>query len=1022
MSINQPNIFCQKLVAFNDETLGPWFEQMHAHLDTSSPLDLKLSQQQLSLCAALWPAKHTRKFVVVDASPQAAYRFAEAVNGWHELFNVSKKWHFISGKLTSQEIQGLVATNLSRAAHALLAVDSANHFVLSAATLQDEVPDPEYYRRAILTLAVGENTTSRHLISRLSKLGYTRYRTSLAAGGFTVRGENIIIAHPFTPRQYTLTLWHNTVERIVTHPGHSRQITTLTLPPLYFPEATTSWEKIVRGHTVFRPRIFDRLPAHRTIVFDSLRPAVKAPLADCPPDIIPVRSEKKLFVFYQNRDRLQQYVSDRPVGSTTLIKSTLADADICLGSSHALFVSEARIFPSHRATTRPIAPEQSLAFIQELTEGQPAVHSDHGIGIYEGLRAKNYEGTRKEYLLLRYAAGDTLAVPVEYAHKVTAYVGQTSPPIGRLNAAAWAKTKRAARADAVRFARELLATAARRATGGHRYVIDEKNEATLAASFPYELTIDQLRAWREVRRDLVAPHAMDRLVVGDVGFGKTEIAIRAAYHVATNGKQVALLAPTTLLVQQHADTFRQRLPDLVGRIGVLSRFSSQAERKNVRDNIATGELRIIIGTHALLGQDIAWHDLGLVVIDEEQRFGVQHKEHFKNIRARLDLLSLSATPIPRTLSMALIGLKQLSIINAPPPGRKSIKTYVGPDSDDIIGHAIERELKRGGQVYVVAPRVRSLPAILRHIQNLAPQATADIAHGQMPEKALADVTARFDQGTLDILVSSSIIESGLDLPRANTMVIFGATSFGLADLYQLRGRIGRRRRQGYAYFIYNQHELTTVQKQRLATLTETTRLGSGWSLAQRDLEIRGAGNLLGAEQSGAVSAIGVQLYLDMVREASADRQMSRHDVDIQLPLSTFIPTHYIARVGERARAYQLLSRARTVRQLSTERQALEEHYGPLPPEAKNLYYILQLQHAAATVGISAITNTTIRPPRRPPYERLEIHTRSTPPILAALAPLGTWQVRENILFLPVPKITPALVERLSDMLKNSDTH
>ena len=663
--------------------------------------------------------------------------------------------------------------------------------------------------------------------------------------------------------------------------------------------------------------------------------------------------------------------------------------------------------------------QQGLKLIQELTEGNPAVHADHGIGIYEGLQTKSYDGRPKEYLVLRYAAGDMLAVPVEYAHKVTAYVGQTHPPIARLHTSAWAKTKRTARADAVRFAKELLDIASRRAAVQREpYLIDAAAENKLAASFPYELTPDQAKAWQEVQHDLQQPEAMDRLVVGDVGFGKTEIAIRAAYHGAAAGKQVAVLAPTTLLVQQHADTFRQRLPELADRIGVLSRFSPEKERKKIRSLIADGQLNIIIGTHALLSEKVTWHNLGLAIIDEEQRFGVKHKEHFKEIRARLDILSLSATPIPRTLSMALSGLKQLSIISSPPVGRKSIITYVGHESDARIAEALEQELKRHGQVYVVAPRVRALPALAHRIQQLAPRASIGVAHGQLPERELAAVTASFDQGQLDILVSSSIIENGLDLPAANTIIVMHATTFGLGDLYQLRGRVGRRQRQGYAYFLYNHSELTSVQRQRLVALTETARLGSGWNLAQRDLEIRGAGNLLGAEQSGSVNAIGVQLYLDMVRDAAASDHtlVDRRAVDIELPLPALIPPHYLAEQTARARAYQALARAATPAELKQERDNIEQKFGPFPAEALNLFLILQLQHAAAAAGITAVTSRIITPPRQSHFARLTVHTARVPKVAAALSPLGTWRVQENTLSLDIASVTSALVQKIISLL------
>lgn len=693
---------------------------------------------------------------------------------------------------------------------------------------------------------------------------------------------------------------------------------------------------------------------------------------------------------------------------------------------HLHIIRPVNIPPLPATGSSPISYERARELIGELAAGKPVVHADHGIGIYEGLQVRHLDKQEREYLIIRYAAGDSLSVPVEYAHKVSPYIGTTTPIIHRLGGTAWARTRRAAREDAIVFARELLATAQQRqAYQRPAYYIDPALEEKLDTDFAYQLTADQQQTWQEVKKDLQKSEPMDRLVVGDVGFGKTEIAIRAARHIVNNHQQVALLAPTTILVQQHFDTFEARLPELKRKIGLLSRFISAADQKKTRAKIASGELQIIIGTHALLAKDTQWNNLGLIIIDEEQRFGVRQKEHFKRLRATIDMLALSATPIPRTLSMALSGLRHLSLIATPPPGRRHVITHVAKATDKIIREAIEREMTRGGQVYVVTPKISQLAPLREEIAALVPQARLDFAHGQMGGAQLSRVMRAFDGGKLDVLISSSIIENGLDLPNANTMIVMRAPHFGLADLYQLRGRIGRRDREAYAYFLYNQENLSPLQRQRLAALTEASRLGSGWTIARRDLEMRGAGNLLGADQSGTVNAVGVQLYLDMVRQ-EVDHEgldLTAPEINIQLPLPALLPASYISTPEERTRWYVRLSRSRPsissgqVHPLQEHVKNLEQNFGPLPPEAQNLILLLELQHAAQSVGITKISHQKISPLDEPAYERLLIRGQKLPELLQKLSSLGNWVVRKDALTLDVDAITLELLRKLIHSLQ-----
>lgn len=629
-----------------------------------------------------------------------------------------------------------------------------------------------------------------------------------------------------------------------------------------------------------------------------------------------------------------------------------------------------------------ISRERARELIGVLTVGRPAVHSDHGIGIYEGLQMKPAAGGQREYLVLQYAQGDVLYVPVEFAHKVSAYIGEGTPALHRLGGTVWSKTKRRAREEAANFARELLAVSGQRKHARRPpYFISPAIEAKLTESFPFTLTPDQVQTWQEVLADLTSAKPLDRLVVGDVGFGKTEIAIRAAAHTIANKKQVAVLAPTTLLVQQHADIFESRLKI---KVSVMSRLAPRSSKSEVGS--------LAIGTHALLSPKITWKNLGLVIIDEEQKFGVRQKEHFKRLRGEVDILSLSATPIPRTLAFALSGLRDLSLIQTAPPERRSIATQVALRRDKVMQTAIERELQRRGQVYVVASKIRHLAFIKKHLAMLVPKAAIAVAHGRLPAQELARFIHKFDIGKIDILISSNIVENGLDLPNVNTMIVWNATDFGLADLYQLRGRVGRRARQGYTYFFYDQHELTRRERERLAALIEAGRLGAGWSIARRDLEIRGAGNLLGRQQSGTAAEVGVQLYLDLVNQA-AQEKAEKPNVEIFLPLTALLPTTYIPDTSARAQWYQRLTRAVSAGTLHQHQQQLEREYGPLPEAARNLILLIHLQRSAEEIGITKIDSKRITPPGEDPFFRVILHGKT-------------------ITALETPAITPDFVQNL----------
>ncbi len=1011
---------CQPLVTEIRDVVDPYVAEVY---DSSSfsktPPGLTLNRQQLLVFSALSAEKRKGVVLVVSARLRAAEKIRTELSVVSSFLSDNQTWHLIEGGLSLQEEAGDVVSNLSQTLHHFLRGTSKHSFVIPGHLLEHPFPSRAAYAENYISLHKHESNSLSRFIHSLIDRGYTRYPAAQEPGSFSVRGEQVDLILPTTER-YTITFHGSVVEQIVQHwsaaSGAARQqvLNAVTIPPTSFPPATTPLAELAAHYTTFIPHEFQTL-LPEGLEYDALETSHPFPLT---PTHKTPRS-RTVYVVYENHDRVATYANDHDLSSALLCQHELARVPLALEHERFALVTERALFKAEPPAPRPDY-QGGLLLAQNLTLSAPAVHTDHGIGIFEGLQTRVIDSRPKEYLILRYAAGDMLSVPVEYAHKVTPYIGEETPIIHRLGGTLWSKTRRRAQHDAEAFARELLGLAGERAGGAaERYTIYSDVKDSLEKTFPFTLTPDQEAALAAIEEDLQGPHFVDRLVVGDVGFGKTELALRAARHVIANGKQVALLAPTTLLVQQHADTAEQRFPDLKEKIGVLSRFASPTEQAATREKIAEGSLQLVIGTHALLTEKTKWHNLGLVIIDEEQRFGVKHKEHFKKIRATVDFLSLSATPIPRTLSMALSGLKELSVISTPPIGRKEVVTRVTRQHDAVLREALERELSRNGQAYVVAPHVRKLASLAHEVQKIAPKASIAVAHGQLTPAELARTMRQFDRGEVKILVTSSIIENGLDVPGANTIVVMQATHFGLSDLYQLRGRVGRRDRQGYAYFLYNQHELTAVQRRRLTALTEASRLGSGWSLAQRDLEIRGAGNLLGAEQSGTASQVGAQLYLDMVHEAidqQRDGVVRRIDTEIKLPLVALIPHHYIANDDVRSRYYQQLSRAKKPEDIEKLAADLAAAYGELPPEVHNLILVLKLQHCAAAAGISEITTKKITPSDEDPYWRLVITTKKVTEVLQKLQPLGRWSVRNNILTHDLNAITPDFLKQLLSAL------
>ena len=611
--------------------------------------------------------------------------------------------------------------------------------------------------------------------------------------------------------------------------------------------------------------------------------------------------------------------------------------------------------PRRRAARRP-------PILPSLTPGQYVVHVEHGIARYGGLVTLEVSGVEREYLLLEYAANDRLYLPVDQIDRITPYEGAgIEPKLTRLGSPEWARVKQRVRKAVREMAFELLQLyAAREATEGVAFGPDTDWDRELEESFPYVETPGQLQAIREVKADMEKPRPMDRLVCGDVGYGKTEVALRAAFKAVNNGYQVAILVPTTILALQHYHTFRSRLAPFPVRIEMLSRLRSRKEQTQILQQLERGEIDVIIGTHRLLQRDVHFKKLGLVVIDEEQRFGVAHKEHFKRLRTNVDVLTMTATPIPRTLYMALSGIRDLSVITTPPQERTPIRTFVTPSSDSLIREAILREISRGGQVYFVHNRVQSIYHVLERLEKLVPEARFGVGHGQMDEDELEQVMLAFMQHEFDVLLCTTIIESGVDIPNVNTIIIDRAHQLGLTQLYQLRGRVGRSHHRAYAYVLYDANvPLSAEAVARLEAIQEATELGAGFQIALRDLEIRGAGNVLGPEQSGHVAAVGLDLYTRMLATAVEEIKQGRpieepEAVTVDLPIEATIPEHYVGDEGVRIDLYRRLAAVRTYAELRDLQEEMIDRFGPMPEPLLRLVDLARLRIRANGLGITAM--------------------------------------------------------------------
>jgi transcription-repair coupling factor (superfamily II helicase) len=704
-----------------------------------------------------------------------------------------------------------------------------------------------------------------------------------------------------------------------------------------------------------------------------------------------VREENSVIIVSRQSSRLEELwaeqgsgIKDQASGKPQFLEASLSEGWAFTSESRSTYflITDSEIFgwerPQPRQRPRPGAETPEAAYA-DLNPGDWIVHVDYGIGRYTGLVQRTLEGLEREFLCIEYKNGDQVYVPIHQADRLTRYIGPDgSPPApGSLGTQEWPETKRRVREAVQVVAQDLLDLYARRQVAeGFAFSPDNAWQGELESSFPYIETDDQIKALSDIKRDMETPRPMDRLLCGDVGYGKTEVALRAAFKAVMDGRQVALLVPTTVLAQQHYDTFRQRLSAFPVAVEMLSRFRTPREQGQILYALAQGAVDIVVGTHRLISADVQFKDLGLVIIDEEQRFGVTHKEHLKELRTEVDVLTLTATPIPRTLYMALTGVRDISNLNTPPEERLPIITHVGPYSPKLVRQSILRELERGGQVFFVHNRVQTIDAMRMHLEKLVPEARIAIGHGQLHETELASVMHHFTAGDIDILLSTSIIESGLDIPNANTLIVDRADAFGLAQLYQLRGRVGRGAARAYAYFFrHNKLTPTPEGQARLEVIAENTQLGAGYSIAMRDLEMRGAGELLGTRQSGHIAAVGFHLYTRLLAAAVKQaRTLGRFEglkvdlksgtldsvqpmglpVNVDLPLAIGIPETYVRDTNLRLRLYRRLADLTDKSALEALAAEFTDRFGPLPEMINNLFYQMQVKLLAEAAGLISI--------------------------------------------------------------------
>ncbi|HEV3064637.1 MAG TPA: transcription-repair coupling factor [Chthoniobacterales bacterium] len=891
--------------------------------------------------------------------------------------------------------------------------------VLTASSLEDQIPPAEALQKQSIALRRGDRLDRETLIERLIASGYEQVPQVTTRGQFAVRGgildvfswqhavpvrielfgEDIDSIREFELDDQTSI---RTIERCELLVGETEHLTVCLREYLRKADVLIGIESdldeaeisIISGaraaegiedyRTAFFGTGFEEFEAGDFLVEETKREAALEQLRDW------IQASWRLFAICHNEgeiERLRDVLRDNEINIDAIrfVLGSLTRGFIYPEAKLAV-LCDAEIFGRYQSpSARRLALRRSRLRggrspidFAEIAEGDFVVHLEHGIGKYRGIQRLQQNGFEQEVVVLEFANEARLYVPFEQAFLVSRYVGigKRFPPLSALGDSRWSRAKRAAETAVFDYASRLLAIQAERdALTGFAYPADTKWQNEFESSFLYKETTDQMRAIQETKADMESQRPMDRLICGDVGFGKTEVAIRAAFKAVINGKQAAMLVPTTVLAQQHYNTFRERMSDYPIRVGMLSRFLSEREQRVTIQGLRDGSIDIVIGTHRLIMGDVEFKNLGLVIIDEEQRFGVRHKERFKEQFKLIDVLTLSATPIPRTLYLSLVGAKDMSVIETPPPNRLPVETVICGYDERIIRDAIQRELHRNGQVYFLHNRVETIDRVRERVRLLCPGARVDVGHGQMHEHQLEEVMQQFVSGKTDVLVSTTIIESGLDIPNANTIIIDRADRFGLADLYQLRGRVGRAQHKAYAYLLLPRDMMTVGSaRRRINAIKQHSGLGAGFKIAMRDLEIRGAGNILGTAQSGHIINIGFDLYCQILQQAveklQGRRSRTRTDVMMRLDFvctneaeyvssqphlePAFIPADYMAQPQLRIQAYKKLAEATSRESLQKLRRDWRDRFGPHPAAIRNLLTLNEIKLAAARTKVVAI--------------------------------------------------------------------
>ncbi len=876
------------------------------------------------------------------------------------------------------------------------------------------IPAPSEIEEKKIVLSVGSNQDVYGLIEQLSNYGYVRETVVERVGEFSLRG-GILDIYPFTGESpHRIEFWGDQIESMRTFDLETQRSTdkgdTLELIPAptgwtenaatllsYFPQegmlfledpdflmsAIESTESNLDKEVFSKELSGFRQYTHWTLTHpkDSIDlGALPVPhLGKSGKDVhknleVLSKGNQSIQIFYEDvshRKRLTDFldIDENPIDSVTWIESSL-QMGIRLPEINLTIVTQTELW-GHSVRKRRRRRFQNGMAIRELNalnKGDYVVHIDHGIGKYSGLQKITVNQALRECLTLIYQDGDKIYVPVEHMERVQKYSGKESaaPALSKLGSQKWEATKAKTKKAIQEIAEELIKLySVRETVPGFAFSKDTTWQNEMENAFLYEETVDQVTVIRDIKQDMEAPKPMDRLICGDVGFGKTEVAIRAAFKAVNDSKQVAVLVPTTVLAQQHFQTFQERLASFPVRVEVLSRFRTKKEQTEVVEEMSKGKVDIVIGTHRLLSKDIQFKDLGLLIIDEEHRFGVKHKEKLKTLRENVDVLALSATPIPRTMHLSMMKIRDISIMTTPPKDRLPIVTEVTPFDESVVVEAIHRELARGGQIFFVHNRVRSILAVAEMIRRLVPGIRLGVAHGQMEPRELEKVMMQFMDEKYDCLVSTMIIESGLDMPHVNTLIIHRADRFGLAELYQLRGRVGRSSRRAYAYLLTPPLQLLSeIAMKRLRTVEEFTELGSGFQIAMRDLEIRGAGNLLGMQQSGYIDAVGFDLYQKLVKEAIENIQQGEVgemeekllgiECQVQTEDSAFFPESYIPDESLRVNLYRRLAEIHDEQKIDSFEEELIDRFGPTPDEVKNLTESAKLRCLGEKYGIQRI--------------------------------------------------------------------